>query len=583
MQASSAKEELLAAQSQLARQQAAAAEAAEAAERQLQQAAAAQQAAEAAAKHSAADCERNVQVARAELLTLQEQAAAAVEAAAAAERQSSAQAEAVKQAEGRLAAVELELEAAQARNCELMAELQQQAQRLQAAEQQAVERQAALASVQGRLEELQQQLAAAQATQGELQATMGQQAAALEAAATAAAEQHSSLSHQLAATAAERDAAARQLHRLQSEVVDAELLLASFLGGTAASGCSSRLTTPAASPQRAGSGPPPASPADAPEVAAAVQWLQQTASAQQQGGQEGGEPGSGPGTVPLSARGSRLLTRIHAVLLEAQRLQSSQGRSGSTAGGGGSSGGSLSPEGSIESEVAGTGRPLMAAGVAASPAASKLPLLSPVQSDTSSALIPAVHAGCAAPSATAGSTTPLSRRAGTAADEEPAGLQGSSNKVNWARGLSGGSGSDCALHTALAATATCTPALWRVGLRPWPGQLHSPIKCCSLHCIHQLAFSLLLCRQRSPSASPRVPPPAQAGSKAQLSASALKLQHQRAAQHSDKPQPVTSKEAAQQRRRGGGHPLQAFVRTAGLAGLAGAVAVQVLQQLGRRR
>ena len=173
-----------------------------------------------------------------------------------------------------------------------------------------------------------------------------------------------SLQAQLAAATSGRDSSLRKLRRLQNDVSDAEALLTSFLG-SGGSSSTSVFDTPAASQPRSAPRSPAA--ADAADAATAVQWLQQTQ--QQQGS-------SAAAAASESAAGSsRLTRRIQAVLLELQKLQQQQ----------------LPLEGDGSTPEDATPAPA-AAEQAEARAGSKLPLLTPAQSeDAGSALIAAIH------------------------------------------------------------------------------------------------------------------------------------------------------------------------------------------------
>lgn len=299
-----------------------------------------------------------------------------------------------------LQATEEERAAAQARGDYLAGALerQQQEQEEQAVaaadeaatqqQQQAEERamlQQQLAEAEQRLASLQQRLASEEGQQAELAGQSDARAAALE--------------QQLQAAVAEREAAARQLHRLQHEVSDAELLLASFSSG------GSLFSTPQASPKRlAGSDSSDESyPAATANAATAVQWLQQQ-QASAPASPVRAESASSPGG--MAAGSSRLCRRIQAVLHDVQRLQQQlqqqqRQRDGSST--------DLSPEDSAADSAAPPAQPEPAA---TTTPRSKLPLLSPVQSDTNSgSLIAAVHGSASPCTATPTAPSPLSGEA----------------------------------------------------------------------------------------------------------------------------------------------------------------------------
>ena len=210
------------------------------------------------------------------------------------------------------------------------------------------------------------------ALQEQLQAAEGHVASLqhrLEEAVAQHAELQQAAQLELAALQQELAASRRQAVRLQSDVSDAELLLASFLGSSSAS----LLNTPQASPRLSAEDDDGFNVAAA-DVAAAVHWLQQTS-----------RPTSpAPAVSPQAA--SRLCRRIQAVLHEVHCLRQQQQprpreRSASA---------ELWPEDSAVDAPAAA--PRSSPSKAAASPTSKLPLLSPVQSDTSSTLIGAVHA-----------------------------------------------------------------------------------------------------------------------------------------------------------------------------------------------
>ncbi|PRW56701.1 kinesin K39 isoform B [Chlorella sorokiniana] len=466
--------------------------------------------------------------AAAQLEEAQQQAASAAQeatdAAAAAQQAQQQQAE----LEGQLAAAAAEqkalhgqLQTAQAEQAALAGRLEAQAAEAQHALVERDEQTAAqaaqlhqqLAAAEERATALKGQLAAAEAQTADLQQQydkLQQQAAETEAA----------LHEQLAAAAADRNASRRQLARLQGDVCDAELLLASFLGSNSSS-AASVFGTPAASPRRAaaeGDG----EAAAAADVATAVQWLQQK---QQQ-------PGSpSPAASPLraaseagtgAAASSRLVRRVQAVLAEVQRLQAAaaQRQREGTASAGSTSAADLDREDSAADSGGQVPKPeaVEAAGAAGIPASKplgtpgKLPLLSPVQSDSSSALIGAVHAP--------GGSTPTG-------------------------------------------PASAGPSRFAV----------SEADAEDVYPLHSVPV------QMTPGAATPAHAVSLAEGEQQAEQQAEQQQQQQQQQRDNQAAVVNGK----QRRKKGRHPVELFFRTAGLAGVVGAVALQVLGHMGRAR
>lgn len=274
-------------------------------------------------------------------------------------------------------------EAVKGQTAELEAVSEQQAANLQAATAELHAALARLHSAEDQLARLQEQLRLAEERQTELQQVEEQQAAAG------------------SDVLARRDSTAQQLQRLQSEVADAELLLASALG-FGGSTCSSSFDTPIASPHRPAAPPEPSHGGTAgsdggvaPEVATAVAWLQQAQAAAAMAECSSAAPQL---TARPLAGSSRLCRRIQAVLGELHRLQQVAARRGSASGShagsreetpaaSDSAGGSLSAEAAEKDADA---------AVQGQEAAAKLPLLSPVHSAGSSSLIPAFHGSGAA-------------------------------------------------------------------------------------------------------------------------------------------------------------------------------------------
>ncbi|EFN57871.1 hypothetical protein CHLNCDRAFT_141868 [Chlorella variabilis] len=304
--------------------------------------------------------------------------------------QLAAAAAAMQAAEEQMAAHQQTAQENEAAVREQAAELgRQAAEELAAVRSAATEQQAALQQLQeaeGQLEALRRQLGQAEERQAALQRQLE--------------ESRAGLQQQLAAVAAERDSSQRQLHRLQSDVTDAELLLASFLGG-AGSSASSVFGTPAASPKRPASAEG-SSEDVAPDVACAVQWLQQTQQAQQAEGDGGSAPPSA-----RAASSSRLCRRIQGVLLELQRLQQQQQQQQRAQEGGSPAG----QDSGGNSPAAAPAEPAEEARVAPG-AGAKLPLLSPVQSHSSAGALIAADYGAGTPAARGGQEEGESEAAG---------------------------------------------------------------------------------------------------------------------------------------------------------------------------
>ncbi|KAL4858661.1 M-phase inducer phosphatase 2 [Chlorella vulgaris] len=418
----------------------------------------------------------------------------------------------------------------------------------QAAEQLAAAQQAAavqgealqqLQDAETRLSKVQQRLTEAEACQVALQSQLK--------------EQEAGVQWQLSAAAGERDAWHRQLLRLQSDVSDAELLLASFLGSNSSS-CSSLFGTPAASPKRPASSPAPAAEGGADqdvasEVAAAVQWLQQThqQQQQQQALQQDVEPVADAHAMAARSGGSnsRLCRRILLVLAELQRLQQQQRAHEAASARAEASprphsapaGGCLSVGAPPSSEASEE----LAALAEGSDFARELPLLSPVNSHNSSALIAAVRPG-------SGVMLNLEQ------EEHSCVLQASLAMLLW-------------YTTAHLYPVSCICGVHasQESFGQAAGASNKCVRCCAV--------------QATPDATQSASSSARKLKKRLAAATDGHRDLQRSA---SKPGPV-SKSSSRGGRERGGQPklLQLVVRTAGVAGLVSALALRVLQHAGR--